>query len=80
VRAPSAIHEGIVGEWRGARRRALPYETNAHFYRLTAARLAQSKNMPSFSDWVGCLTEIPLAQRPGGSNTIALLKHVPVGH
>jgi hypothetical protein len=42
-----------VGEWRGARRRALPYESNAHSYRLTVAKLAQSKmNMPIFSDWV----------------------------
>ena len=43
-----------MGEWRSVRRRALPYENNAHSYRLTAANLAQSKiNMPSLSDWVG---------------------------
>jgi hypothetical protein len=42
-----------VGEWRRARRRALPYENNAHPYRLTVAKLAQSKiNMATFSDWV----------------------------
>jgi hypothetical protein len=46
--------KGIVGEWRGARRRVLPYENNAHSYRLTVAKLAQSKiNIRSFSHWVG---------------------------
>jgi hypothetical protein len=43
-----------VGEWHDARRPALPYESNAHSYQLTATELAQSKiNMPSFSDCVG---------------------------
>jgi hypothetical protein len=49
---------GIVGEWRSARRRALPYESNAHSYGFTAAKLAQSKTtMPTFSDWVSYRTE-----------------------
>ena len=49
VRAPSAIREGFVSEWRGAKRRALPYENNAHSYGLTVATSAQSKiNMPFF--------------------------------
>jgi hypothetical protein len=39
----ASFREGFVGEWRRARRRALPYESNAHSYRLTAARLTQSK-------------------------------------
>jgi hypothetical protein len=53
--------KGIVGEWRVARRRALPYENNAHSYRLTVAKLAQLKiNIASFSDRVGYRTEIPL--------------------
>jgi hypothetical protein len=48
--------KGMMGEWRGARRRALPYENNAHSYRLTVAKLAQSKLTCRLSDWVGCRT------------------------
>jgi hypothetical protein len=47
-----------VGEWRRAKRRALPYESNAPAYRLTVDKLAQSKNnMPSFLDWVNYRTD-----------------------
>jgi hypothetical protein len=38
-----------VGEWRVTTKRVLPYENNAHSYRLTVAKLAQSKiNIANF--------------------------------
>jgi hypothetical protein len=50
VRAPSAIRERVfVGDGAATSRRSLRYENNAHSYRLTVAKLAQSKiNISSF--------------------------------